>query len=122
MAKSRRKFTPQEKVAILRRHLLEHVPVSDLCDEHQLNPNVFYRWQKKPYGRLASKAESSCMASHTWQFPRLQSGRFRQHRGRQVYARSSSFVSPCLFGQRAPMPVPSETPPVPATRPRLLAK
>ena len=26
-------FTPEQKVAIVRRHLLEGVPVSDLCDE-----------------------------------------------------------------------------------------
>jgi len=45
MAK-RRRFSAQEKVAILRRHLLDKVPVSDLCDEYRLNPNVFYRWQK----------------------------------------------------------------------------
>jgi transposase len=31
----------------LRRHLLDHVPVSDLCDEHQLSPTVFYTWQKQ---------------------------------------------------------------------------
>jgi transposase-like protein len=47
MARTHRKFTPEEKVAILRRHLLEHVPVSDLCDEYRLHPNVFYRWQKE---------------------------------------------------------------------------
>jgi transposase-like protein len=47
MARTHRKFTPEEKVAILRRHLLEHVRVSDLCDEYQLHPNVFYRWQKE---------------------------------------------------------------------------
>jgi len=46
MAKERRTFTAQEKVAILRRHLLEGVAVSDLCDEHGLNPTVFYHWQK----------------------------------------------------------------------------
>jgi transposase-like protein len=46
MAKQRRTFSAQEKVAILRRHLLEGVAVSDLCDEHGLNPTVFYRWQK----------------------------------------------------------------------------
>jgi transposase len=46
MTKPRRTFSAQEKVAILRRHLLEKVPVSDLCDEHQLAPNLFYRWQK----------------------------------------------------------------------------
>ena len=46
MAK-RRKFSPKEKLDVVRKHLLEHVPVSDLCDEHDLNPNVFYRWQKQ---------------------------------------------------------------------------
>jgi transposase-like protein len=44
--KERRHFTGQEKVAILRRHLVEKVPVSDLCEEHRINPTLFYRWQK----------------------------------------------------------------------------
>ena len=43
----RRKFTPQEKVAILRQHLLEGKPVSDDCDSHGLKPSLFYRWQKE---------------------------------------------------------------------------
>ena len=43
----RRKHTPQEKVAILREHLLEGEAVSDVCDKHGLNPTVFYRWQKE---------------------------------------------------------------------------
>jgi transposase-like protein len=42
MKKIRKNYTPEEKVAILKRHLLEKVPVSDLCDELGLNPNVFY--------------------------------------------------------------------------------
>ena len=46
MTRQRRRFSAEEKVAILRRHLLEKVPVSDLCDEHHLAPNLFYRWQK----------------------------------------------------------------------------
>ena len=32
----RKAYTAEEKVAILRRYLLEQVPVSDLCDQHQL--------------------------------------------------------------------------------------
>ena len=44
---TRRHFAAQEKLDILRRHLLEGVPVSDLCDQHQLNPTLFYRWQKQ---------------------------------------------------------------------------
>ncbi len=46
MRKRRRNYTLVEKVAILRRHLIDHIPVSDLCDEHQLSPTVFYLWQK----------------------------------------------------------------------------
>ncbi len=46
MRKTRKNYTPEEKVAILKRHLVEKVPVSDLCDELGLNPNVFYSWQK----------------------------------------------------------------------------
>ena len=46
MTRQRRRFSAQEKVAILRRHLLDRVPVSDLCDEHNLAPNLFYRWHK----------------------------------------------------------------------------
>jgi transposase-like protein len=45
--KTRKRFTALEKVAILRLHLLEHTPVSDLCDQHGIHPTMFYRWQKE---------------------------------------------------------------------------
>jgi transposase-like protein len=47
MRKPRKNYTPVEKVAILRRHLLDRVPVSELCDEYQLSPTLFYLWQKQ---------------------------------------------------------------------------
>src|ERR1700675_2805766 len=47
MRKERKHYTSEEKVAILRRHLLDKVPVSDLCEELGLKPTVFYRWQKE---------------------------------------------------------------------------
>jgi transposase-like protein len=34
-------------VAILRLHLLEQKPVSDLCDPFGIQPNLFYRWQRE---------------------------------------------------------------------------
>ena len=37
-----------EKVAIIRRHLLEGVAISDPCNEHEIQPTVFYRWKKQP--------------------------------------------------------------------------
>ncbi len=45
--RKQRRFTPEQKVAIIRRHLLEQVPVSDLCDEYDVQPTVFYRWQRQ---------------------------------------------------------------------------
>jgi transposase len=47
MRKERKHYTSEEKVSILRRHLLDKVPVSDLCEELGLQPTVFYRWQKE---------------------------------------------------------------------------
>ena len=47
MSRERKNYTPEEKVAILKRHLVDKVPVSDLCDELGLNPTVFYGWQKQ---------------------------------------------------------------------------
>ena len=47
MTKKRKQYTSLEKIEILRRHLLEGVSVSDLCDQYNLQPTVFYRWQKQ---------------------------------------------------------------------------
>ena len=57
MKKPRKHYTGQEKVAILRRHLLEQEPVSKLCDELGLQPTVFYRWQKEFFENGAAAFE-----------------------------------------------------------------
>jgi transposase-like protein len=61
MKKRRKHYTPEEKVVILRRHLVEGVPISDLCDESVLQPTVFYRWQKEFFenGAAASSREAA---------------------------------------------------------------
>lgn len=46
MARSRRTFTAQEKLTAVRRHLVDKVPISDLCDELGLQPTQIYQWQK----------------------------------------------------------------------------
>lgn len=67
---TRRFHSPADKVALLRRHLLEHVPVSDLCDEVGIAPSLFYLWQReffengqaaftKANGRHAKKADEA---------------------------------------------------------------
>lgn len=47
MKKTRRSFSSAEKAAIVKRHLVDSVPVSDLCDEYQLQPTQIYAWQKQ---------------------------------------------------------------------------
>ena len=47
MTDSRKHYTAEQKIAILRRHLLERVAVSDVCDENSIQPSVFYRWQQQ---------------------------------------------------------------------------
>ena len=57
MRKPRKNYTPVEKVAILQRHLIDRVPVSDLCDEYQLQPTLFYVWQKQFFENGAAAFE-----------------------------------------------------------------
>ena len=45
MSNKRKHYSPPEKVNILRLHLLEKKPISDLCDQYGLHPTVLYRWQ-----------------------------------------------------------------------------
>jgi hypothetical protein len=54
MRKERKHYTAEEKVAVLRRHLLDKVPVSDLCEELSLKPMAFYRWQKEFFENVAA--------------------------------------------------------------------
>ena len=46
---NRRYFTPEQKVAILREHLIEGKSVSDLCDKYHIHPTLFYQWQREDF-------------------------------------------------------------------------
>lgn len=47
MKTSRRKFSANEKVNIIRKHLIEKVPISQVCDQYDIKPTQFYQWQKQ---------------------------------------------------------------------------
>ena len=64
MKKERKHYTAEEKVAILRRHLLDKVPVSDLCEEVGLRPTVFYRWQKEFFENGAAAFQQRGRTNH----------------------------------------------------------
>ena len=55
--KRRRSFTPEQKAAIVRRHLADKVPVSDLCDEYKIQPSVLYSWQSALFENLEAAFE-----------------------------------------------------------------
>jgi len=63
----RRQYTASQKVGILREHLLEGRPVSDICDEHGMNPNLLYRWQKEFFegGHVVFEHQGSDPAART---------------------------------------------------------
>src|SRR5260370_10421089 len=71
MKKQRKHYTPEEKVAILRRHLLEQVPISELCDKHGLQPTVFYRWQKECFGNGAAAFRPKARPNHSAEQERI---------------------------------------------------
>ncbi len=58
MKKERRRFEAAEKVKIIREHLLEARPISQLCEKHGIAPTQFYQWQKTFFENGASAFES----------------------------------------------------------------
>lgn len=71
MKKQRKHYTPEEKVAILRRHLVDGVPISELCDELGLQPTVFYRWQKEFFENGAAAFQQKKPTNHSAEQERI---------------------------------------------------
>jgi len=61
MSKKRKNYSPESKVEILKKHLVDKVAVSDLCDQFGFHPTMFYRWQKAFFegGAAAFKKEQN---------------------------------------------------------------
>ncbi|GJQ27694.1 MAG: hypothetical protein HBSAPP02_27260 [Phycisphaerae bacterium] len=76
MSRARRNFTGAEKMAILREHLIEQAPVSEVCEKHGIQPTVFYQWQKKLFEEGAAVFEQ----------PRAKSSRQQSAEARRIEA------------------------------------
>jgi transposase-like protein len=63
----RRHHTPEQKAALLRRHLLDKVPVSQICNENDLQPSVFYDWLHQLLERAPAAFTSPRTTSHEHQ-------------------------------------------------------
>jgi len=70
--KERKHYTADEKVAILRRHLVEKEAISKLCDEQGLQPTVFYRWQKEFFENGAAAFQTKARANHQAEQERIE--------------------------------------------------
>jgi transposase-like protein len=53
MKKTRKHPSAEEKAIVLKRYLVDKVPMSDLCDEYGLQPSQVYRWQKQLFENAA---------------------------------------------------------------------
>jgi len=58
MPESRRHFSGAQKLAVLREHLIERVALSEVCRKHDIQPTLFYLWQKKLFEDGASVFDS----------------------------------------------------------------
>ena len=65
MRKARKNYSPQEKIALLRAHLLDKVPTLRLCDQFQLQPTVFYRWLKQFFDNGTAALTRQPIGSHS---------------------------------------------------------
>lgn len=61
--KKRRQWTSAEKVKLLKRHLLERVPVSKVCEEADVAPSLFHRWQEQLFHHAALALEADRAAA-----------------------------------------------------------
>ena len=57
--KPRRSFTAEQRAAILRRHHIDKVPVSKVCEEEQSQPSLFYYWQKQLFENAIAALQPS---------------------------------------------------------------
>ena len=72
MRKERKNYTAEEKVAILKRHLVDKEPISKLCDELALQPTVFYRWQKEFFENGAAAFQAKARSDHQAEQERIE--------------------------------------------------
>ena len=46
MVRGQRSFSAEQKLGIVKEHLVDKMPVADVCEKHDIQPSVYYSWQK----------------------------------------------------------------------------
>src|SRR5262245_29147745 len=55
--RTRRRHSSEQKAALLKRHHLDKVPISELCNENKLQPSLFYDWQRQLFANAGAVFE-----------------------------------------------------------------
>lgn len=60
--KTKKRYTSEEKIIILREHLENKIPISEIAEKYLVHPNALYQWKKQLYesssGNIKSKHEA----------------------------------------------------------------
>ena len=87
MSMQRRRFGTDQKATILKRYLVDKVPMSDLCDEYGIKPNQIYAWQKILFDNAeaafhqVAKREASKLSAQEEKIARLEAKLAAEERG-----------------------------------------
>ena len=57
MRRNRRRFSAEDKVRVLKRHLVDKEAVSDVCEQVGIQPTQFYQWQRQFFENGAAAFE-----------------------------------------------------------------
>lgn len=44
---TRKNYSAEEKVAILKEHFENQISIADICEKYRIHPNQFYKWKKE---------------------------------------------------------------------------
>jgi transposase-like protein len=74
MSPANRKFTAQEKAAILKKHPIEDIPISKICKKYGMSPSTLYEWRNKSFTNAPLSFGNQTTRSIDWNLP-VQHGR-----------------------------------------------
>lgn len=86
MADQRKRYTGEEIIGMLKRHLVDGVPISDVCEQTKINPTQFYRWQKtlfdvgsSVFDQRSSRSESRAVEAANLKIAQLEQRLQKKH-------------------------------------------
>jgi transposase-like protein len=87
--RSRRYHAPSQKADRLRQHHVDKVPISELCNQHRLQPSVFYTWQRHLWEHASQVFTEPKPSSREQKLGFIRNGSARCLQGARTYARAA---------------------------------